>query len=121
KVGGGTTTRRGGLESGAGPMWRAPRPAVVWSIASLLSAGDAKQTFGGDATICARALHLVDAKKHPLARCTGAGPICADFSARERVDDLGTEIPCARSGSRLGSDLSGTSHHRWSGHLVLPW
>ena len=85
----------------------------VGLIASVLCLGDAKQTFRGNVALRARALHLVDARKNPLARCAGARSICPDFGRRERVDDLGTEISRTRHWSGLGPNLSGTSDHRW--------
>ena len=56
---------------------------------------------------------------NPMARCVGAGPVCPGFSARERVDNLGTEISRTRCWYRLGTDFAGTSHHRGSSDLVL--
>src|SRR5262249_22686144 len=82
-------------------------------IAAVLHSRDAKQAFRGDAALCARALHLVDARKNPLARHADSHSICSDLSAGQRVDDLGTEISRTRDWSGLGPSLSGTSDYRW--------
>src|SRR5262249_71034 len=112
---------RVGSETARAADWRPPLLSSVRLISPSLSFGDAKQTLGRDAAFCARALHLVAARKNPLARCASARPVCANFSACQRVDDLGTKISCARRGCGLGAELPGTSYHRGSGHLVLSW
>src|SRR5262249_15836360 len=121
-MGKGTTRGRSvGFQSATSAIWRACLTDVVSLLTALLHPGDVKQTFRGNAAFCGRPLHLVAARKNPLVGCASARPVCADFSARERLDHLGTEIPRARGGFRLGPNLPGTSYHRWSGHLVLPW
>src|SRR5262245_58515609 len=85
---------------------------VFRPVSPFLPAGNTEQDFGGDAACCARSLHLVEARKCPLARCRNTRPIRSYFSRRQRVDDLGTEISCARSWSGLDPNISRTSDHR---------
>src|SRR4029078_4965116 len=105
--------------------WIAPvadwRPAFIGLrfISFFISSGNAKQTFRGDAAIRTRFLRLLDARKNPLARHAGFCSICSDIDRCERLDDLGTEISCARRWPGLGTNLSRTSDHRGPSHLVL--
>src|SRR3954470_16180383 len=90
---------------------RRPPFITLRFISFFISSRHAKQTFGGDAAICAGALRLVDARKNPLARYAHSRSICFNFIRRERMDHLGTEISCTRSWSGLGTNLSRTSDH----------
>src|SRR4029453_1495641 len=105
------TSRR--TEFSTRAIWSRPLIGGLRLILGVLYLGDAKQAFCGDAALSARALHVVDARKNPLARYADPHSICSDLGARERVDDLGTEISCTRDRSRLGPNLPGTSDYRW--------
>jgi len=71
----------------------------VWSVAALFCTGDAKQTFCSYVTRRACALCLVAATANPMARRSGSGSVRSYFSACKRLDNLGTEISCARDWS----------------------
>ena len=78
----------------------------VRSVAALFRASDAKQTFRSHVTRRPCALCLVAATANPMARRRGSGSVRSYFSACKRLDNLGTEISCARGWSRLGAELA---------------
>src|SRR5439155_17971742 len=92
----------------------------VWSVASLLRAGDAKQALSGHVARRAGSVCLLAARSDWMERCSTARSIPAHFSACERLDNLGTEISCKRNWSRVGADLARAFDHRRTSDMVLP-
>ena len=96
-------------------------PGVVCFVSGLFHTRDRKQAIHGHVACCARSLCLVAKRTNPMAGCCGACAVCANIRACQRLDDLGTEIPCERQRSGMGADLVGAAHHRGPRDLVLPW
>src|SRR5438128_4434170 len=109
------------LESGRGGNREQRTLVALWLGALVFCDGNPEQTVHSHVAGCAWAVCLVAERTSPVAGPGDPRSVCADFSARQRLDDLGTEVPCWCDWSRVGPDMAGAPYHRGPCDLVLPW